>query len=99
VSEETSQYTGVFNATIHIVVGGAGAHLSEFSSLKTDWSVFQDYDHGFSKLTAYNKSTLQFEYKRSSDGLVYDSFWIRREYKDVLGCDILNNCPPTTLAT
>eukprot|EP00250_Pteridium_aquilinum_P014553 c22059_g1_i1 orf=201-2117(-) len=99
VSTETSQYTGVFNATIHVVVGGAGASLSAYSETETDWSIFKDLDHGFGKLTAYNRTTLQFEYKRSSNAEVYDSFWIKREYRDVLGCDSLNNCPPFTLAS
>jgi hypothetical protein len=49
----------------------------------------------FTKLTAFNHSSLLFEYKRSSDGKVYDSFTIQRDYRDVLGCD---SCFPTTLA-
>lgn len=99
VSTETSQFSGKFNATIHIVVGGAGASLSTFSVLQTDWSVFRDTDHGFGKLIAFNRSTLRFEYKKSSNGEVYDSFWINRQYEDVLGCDSINNCPPFTLAS
>ncbi|KAH7296470.1 hypothetical protein KP509_26G024200 [Ceratopteris richardii] len=99
ISTERSLYTGVFNATIHLVVGGAGASLSDYSEVQTSWSTFKDLDHGFGKLTAFNRSTLLFEYKRSSNGEVYDSFWIKREYRDVLGCDSMDNCPPFTLAT
>ena len=99
MSKETSEYSGVFNATIHVVVGGGGAGLSAYTEITTSWSIFKDYDHGFGKLTAYNKSTLQFEYKKSSDGLVYDSFWIRREYKDVIGCDILSKHLPVTFVS
>lgn len=98
VSEEKSQYSGTFNATIHVVVGGGGSHLSDYTSLNTTWSIFKDRDFGFVKLTAFNHSALLFEYKRSSDGKVYDKFWITREYKDILGCDSIGNCPSTTLA-
>ncbi|KAI5084178.1 hypothetical protein GOP47_0000347 [Adiantum capillus-veneris] len=99
ISTEASYYTGVFNATIHVVVGGAGASLSEYTDVQTSWSFSKDMDHGFGKLTSYNRSTLFFEYKRSSNSEVYDSFLIKREYIDVLGCDSINNCPPFTLAT
>ncbi|CAM6015305.1 unnamed protein product [Sphagnum balticum] len=102
ISNEKDHYSGTYNATIHIVAGGAGAHLSAFTTIETQWSLVQDFDHGFTKLTAFNRSSLLFEYKRSSDGLVYDQFTITREYKDVLGCDDTNLqqfCPPKTLAT
>ncbi|KAJ7299509.1 hypothetical protein O6H91_Y217300 [Diphasiastrum complanatum] len=99
VSKEREHYSGTFNATIHLIVGGAGAWLSEFSPIQTDWSIFKDYNHGYAKLTAFNHSALLFEYKRTSDDKVYDKFWISREYEDVLGCDALNNCPSTTLAS
>ncbi|KAJ7530890.1 hypothetical protein O6H91_14G023600 [Diphasiastrum complanatum] len=98
-SQETENYSGTFNSTIHVVVGGGGSHLSAFTPLKTTWSVYRDIDFGFTKLTAFNHSTLLFEYKKSSNGNVYDKFWITREYKDVLGCDTLNNCPSVTLAS
>ncbi|XP_057837690.2 nucleotide pyrophosphatase/phosphodiesterase isoform X1 [Cryptomeria japonica] len=98
VSEEKTHYSGTFNATIHVVAGGGGSHLSDYTTLQTSWSVFKDQDFGFVKLTAFNHSSLLFEYKKSSDGEVYDSFWITREYKDVLGCDSIGNCPRTTLA-
>ncbi|KAI5081659.1 hypothetical protein GOP47_0001402, partial [Adiantum capillus-veneris] len=99
VSEEKNFFSGRFNATIHLVVGGGGSHLVNFSSPRPDWSVFQDKDFGFVKLTAYNSSGLLLEYKKSSDGKVYDQLWISRRYKDILGCDSLNNCPETTWAT
>lgn len=99
-SEEQSHFSGKFNATIHLVVGGGGSHLAEFTSLNTTWSQFKDLNFGFTKLTAYNHSTLLFEYKRSNDGLVYDQFYITRKYVDVLGCDRLQSfCPVYTLAT
>ena len=50
------------------------------------------------KLTTFNHSTLVFEYKKSSEGKVYDKFWITREYKDILGCDYIGNIPYTALA-
>lgn len=98
VNKEKSHYSGVVNGTIHVVAGGGGSHLSQFSTLKTVWSIYQDYDFGFTKLTAYNHSSLLFEYKKSSDGKVYDSFTISRDYKDVLAC-VHDGCEATTWAT
>lgn len=98
VNSEKSHYSGIVNGTIHVVAGGAGAHLSEFSQVNTSWSVYKDYDWGFVKMTAFNHSFLLFEYKKSRDGKVYDSFTISRDYKDVLAC-VHDGCEPTTLAT
>ncbi|KAL2543764.1 putative inactive purple acid phosphatase 27 [Forsythia ovata] len=98
VNSETSHYSGIVNGTIHVVVGGGGAHLSEFSSVNTSWSLYKDHDWGFVKLTAFNQSSLLFEYVKSSDGKVYDSFTISRDYKDVLAC-VHDGCEATTLAT
>ncbi|XP_016453618.1 putative inactive purple acid phosphatase 27 [Nicotiana tabacum] len=98
VNKETSHYSGVVNGTIHVVVGGGGSHLNQFTTINTTWSVFKDYDWGFVKLTAFNQSSLLFEYKKSRDGKVYDSFTISRDYKDVLAC-VHDGCEPTTLAS
>ncbi|XP_022867902.1 probable inactive purple acid phosphatase 27 isoform X2 [Olea europaea var. sylvestris] len=98
VNSERSHYSGIVNGTIHVVVGGGGSHLSEFSSVIPSWSLYRDYDFGFVKLTAFNHSSLLFEYKKSSDGKVYDSFTISRDYKDVLAC-VHDGCEATTLAT
>ncbi|XP_057972375.1 probable inactive purple acid phosphatase 27 [Malania oleifera] len=98
VNSEKSDYSGTVNGTIHVVVGGGGSHLSKFSELQTVWSLYRDYDYGFVKLTAFNHSSLLFEYKKSSDGKVYDSFTISRDYRDVLAC-VHDGCEPTTLAT
>ncbi|BBN00281.1 acid phosphatase type 7 [Marchantia polymorpha subsp. ruderalis] len=100
LSQEKHHYSGQFNATIHIVAGGGGAGLALFAPFNTSWSFVKDYDFGFTKLTSFNRSSLLLEYKRSSDGLVYDKFWITRHYKDVLGCDRRTTfCPLITLAT
>ncbi|VVB00021.1 unnamed protein product [Arabis nemorensis] len=90
-------YSGTFQGTIHVVVGGAGAHLSPFSSLQPKWSLVRDYDFGFVKLTASNHSSLLFEYKKSNNGQVHDSFTISRDYRDVLAC-AHDSCEPTTSA-
>ncbi|XP_052183269.1 nucleotide pyrophosphatase/phosphodiesterase-like [Diospyros lotus] len=82
----------------HVVGGGGGSHLSDFSSLQTLWSLYRDYDYGFVKLKAINHSSLLFEYKKSSNGEVYDSFTISRDYRDVLAC-VHDGCEPTTLAS
>ncbi|GLT53052.1 hypothetical protein SLA2020_263490 [Shorea laevis] len=97
VNSEKSHYSGTMNGTIHIVIGGAGKSLSPFTTTIPNWSIYRDHDFGFGKLTAFNHSYLLFEYKKSSDGKVYDSFTISREYKDVLAC-VHDSCAPTTLA-
>lgn len=98
VNDEKSRYSGVVNGTIHVVAGGAGSHLSNFSQVTPKWSLYRDYDFGFVKLTAFSHSSLLFEYKKSSDGKVYDSFTISRDYKDVLAC-VHDSCEATTSAT
>ncbi|XP_030477321.2 probable inactive purple acid phosphatase 27 [Syzygium oleosum] len=98
VNTEKSHYSGTVNGTIHVVVGCGGSERSYFSESQTIWSVYRDYDYGFVKLTAFNHSSLLFEYKKSRDGKVYDSFTISREYRDVLAC-VHDGCEPTTLAT
>ncbi|XP_024519072.1 nucleotide pyrophosphatase/phosphodiesterase, partial [Selaginella moellendorffii] len=98
-SDEKDFYSGTFNGTIHVVAGGGGFWLSQFPESKPSWSLNQDCDFGYTKLTSFNRSSLLFEYKKSRDGEVYDQFWIHREYKDVLGCDSLNMfCPLVTSA-
>lgn len=98
VNNEKSHYSGIMNGTIHVVAGGGGSHLSVFTTLQTDWSLFRDSNYGFVKLTAFNHSSLLFEYKRSNDGKVYDSFTISRDYRDILSC-VHDSCSPTTLAS
>ncbi|WKA07905.1 hypothetical protein VitviT2T_025677 [Vitis vinifera] len=97
VNPEKSHYSGTVNGTIHIVVGGGGSHLSNFTDEVPSWSIYRDYDYGFVKMTAFNHSSLLFEYKKSRDGKVYDSFTISRDHRDVKGC-AHDGCEPTTLA-
>ncbi|CAH2037868.1 unnamed protein product [Thlaspi arvense] len=97
-SHEKTNYKGSLNGTIHVVAGGGGAGLAEFSELQPNWSLFRDYDYGFVKLTAVDYSNLLFEYRKSSDGRVHDSFKISRDYRDVLAC-AFDSCPATTLAS
>jgi len=84
VSSEKSHYSGAMNGTIHVVVGGGGGRLSNFTAEAPAWSLYRERDFGFVKLTAFNYTSLLYEYKRSSDGEVYDSFTVHREYRDVL---------------
>ncbi|WJX94480.1 putative inactive purple acid phosphatase 27 [Trifolium repens] len=98
VNTEKSHYSGTVNGTIHIVAGGAGRQLSNFSQVTPKWSLYRDYDFGFVKLTAFNHSSLLFEYKKSRDGNVYDSFTVSRNYRDVLAC-VHDGCEATTLAS
>ena len=98
MNNERNHYSGVVNGTIHVVVGGGGSHLSAFSEVTPKWSLYRDFDWGFVKLTAFNHSSLLFEYKKSRDGKVYDSFTISRDYRDVLAC-VHDSCEATTLAS
>ncbi|CAO2192242.1 unnamed protein product, partial [Urochloa humidicola] len=95
MTNEKSHYSGTMNGTIHVVAGGGGSHLSEYTTAIPSWSIFRDHDFGFVKLTAFNHSSLLFEYKKSSDGKVYDSFTVDRDYRDVLSC-VHDSCFPTT---
>lgn len=97
-SSEKRYYQGSLNGTIHVVAGGGGASLTGFSTLQPNWSIFRDSDYGFVKLTAFDHSNLLFEYKRSSDGKVHDSFRISRDYRDILACSV-DSCSSTTLAS
>ncbi|ONK60187.1 uncharacterized protein A4U43_C08F15310 [Asparagus officinalis] len=98
VQNGSNHYSGSFQATTHIVVGGGGASLADFSPEIPKWSHVRDRDYGFVKLTAFNHSSLLAEYKRSSNGEVRDRFTISRDYRDILACSI-DNCPRTTSAT
>ncbi|KAF5178878.1 Nucleotide pyrophosphatase/phosphodiesterase [Thalictrum thalictroides] len=97
-SQEKSNYKGPSNETIHVVARGGGAGLVDFTTLQTTWSIFKDHDFGFIKLTATDHSNLLFEYKKSSEGKVYDSFTISQDYRDILAC-VVDSCPSTTLAS
>ncbi|KAL9856372.1 putative phosphodiesterase I [Arabidopsis thaliana] len=72
------------NGTIHVVAGGGGASLDDFSCMQSSWSLLGDKDFGFVTLIVVDHSTIQFEYRRSSDAVIHDSFEIAREYKEIL---------------
>ena len=91
-NEEKHYYKGPLNGTIHVVAGGEGASLIQFTTLQTKWSFFRDYDYGFIKLTAFDHSNLLFEYRKSSDGKVYESFRISWDYRDILAYTV-DSCP------
>ncbi|XP_010258053.1 PREDICTED: probable inactive purple acid phosphatase 1 [Nelumbo nucifera] len=97
-NKEKSHYQGPLNGTIHVVAGGGGASLADFTTIQTKWNYYKDHDFGFIKLTAFDHSNLLFEYKKSSDGKVYDSFRISRDYRDILACSV-DSCPSMTLAS
>nr|DAD35248.1 TPA_asm: hypothetical protein HUJ06_005888 [Nelumbo nucifera] len=46
----------------------------------------------------FDHSNLLFEYKNSSDGKVYDSFRISRDYRNIMACSV-DSCPSMTLAS
>ncbi|RLM62317.1 nucleotide pyrophosphatase/phosphodiesterase-like [Panicum miliaceum] len=86
MTSEKSRYSGTMNGTIFVVAGGCSSHVSDYATAIPTWSIFRDQNYGFVKLTAFNHSSLLFEYKRSSDGRVYDSFTVDLDYRDVLSC-------------
>ena len=90
-SQEKHNYVGPLKGKIQVIAGGGGgASLHEFTPINTTWSIYKGCDNGFVKLTAFDHSHLLFEYKKSRDGKVYDSFTISRDYRD--------SCPEVTLA-
>ncbi|KAL9667046.1 hypothetical protein QQ045_001391 [Rhodiola kirilowii] len=97
-SKEKYQYKGSLNGTIHVVAGGGGASLTDFGPIQPTWSLVKDIDFGFLKLTALDHSNLMFEYIKSSNGSIFDSFTISRNYRDVLAC-WADSCSSTTLAS
>ncbi|KAM7483448.1 hypothetical protein LguiB_008031 [Lonicera macranthoides] len=97
VNSEKSAYSGIVNGTIHVVTGRGGSHLLKFADIQTSWGTNKDHDFGFVKLTASNHSSVLFENKKSTDGKVYDSFTISRDYGDVLAC-MHDDCESTTKA-
>ncbi|KAM3382188.1 hypothetical protein P3S68_007761 [Capsicum galapagoense] len=56
VNSERSHYSGIVNGTIHVVVGGGGIHLLEFTPINTSWRLYRDYEWGFVKLIAFNNN-------------------------------------------
>ncbi|CAA7387779.1 unnamed protein product [Spirodela intermedia] len=96
--KERTHYEGALKGTIHLVAGGGGANLAEFADVEASWSLVRDYDYGFVKMTAVNRTTLRVEYKKSRDGDVHDAFTISRDYRDLLAC-VPDSCPRTTLST
>ncbi|KAM7251251.1 hypothetical protein ACFE04_023134 [Oxalis oulophora] len=97
-STEKHFYKGTLNGTIHVVAGGGGAALTNFANLEPTWSYVKDVDYGYVKLTAFDHSNMLFEYMKSSNGKVYDSFRISRDYRDILACTV-DSCESTTLAS
>lgn len=69
----------VRDGTVHVVVGGGGSNLSNFTVDVPSWSVYREMEFGFGKLTAMDDTLLKFEYRRSNDGQVYDSFTVNRD--------------------
>ncbi|CAM0952239.1 unnamed protein product [Alopecurus aequalis] len=69
----------VRDGTVHVVVGGGGSHVSNFTTEVPPWSVYREMDYGFGKLTAMDDTLLKFEYRRSNDGQVYDSFTVHKD--------------------
>lgn len=102
VGDETTNYSGQFNATIHIVAGTGGRNTEGYGLVNTTWSLVKDYslDWGYLKFTSADSESLLVEFIHANDGSVYDTFNFKRKFTDVLGCDasLAPICPTTTSA-
>ncbi|KAG6551525.1 hypothetical protein Mapa_006948 [Marchantia paleacea] len=99
VGEETENFSGRFNGTIHLMAGTAGRALEGFGSLNTNWSLVKQSSFGYLMLTASDHQNLLVEFKHP-DGTESDKITFQREFSDVLGCDasLAPICPDTTSA-
>jgi predicted phosphodiesterase len=102
VGDETTNYSGQFNGTIHIVAGTGGRDTETYGPLNTTWSLVKDYslDYGYLKFTSGDSESLLVEFIHAKDDSVYDTFNFKRKFTDVLGCDasLAPICPFTTSA-
>ncbi|KAM0862339.1 hypothetical protein ACQ4PT_045332 [Festuca glaucescens] len=100
VVDASDYYSGPFKATTHVVVGGAGASISdsEFTHFKYPVESLQGLRLRVRQLTAFNHSSLLLSTRRAATAMFTIISRLSRDYRDVLACSI-DNCPRTTLAT
>jgi hypothetical protein len=102
VGDETTNYSGQFNATIHIVAGTAGRNTEPFGPLNVTWSLVKDftYEFGYLKFTSPDNENLKVDFIHAKDGSVADTFNINRKFMDIGGCDasLAPLCPVVTSA-
>lgn len=65
-------------APVHIVVGTAGKDLDHEDYMKMDWSMFCMNDYGYGRVTAYNHTTLLWQWIRSKDKALLDQVLLEK---------------------
>lgn len=78
------------SAPIHVVVGTGGASMSRTATYLTPYMEYVDYLYGYSKLTAHNRTHLEWQFinanNTGSDGTVADSFFIQQDADELVRC-------------
>ena len=82
-----------YDAPVHAILGNAGMHLNPFPDRPAPWSVYEGFEHGFSRVVAHNAThlTMDFYGDNATDqvAIVHHSFTLQRTYPR-------NNTPPHT---
>ena len=61
-----------------MVVGTGGVNLEIDKWFKKDWSLVRDADYGYGRFTVMNSTHLLFQFVKTKNQLVGDSFWITK---------------------
>ena len=73
--------TGMAEATVHLMVGMAGASRDRPQYDKVTWSRSRSVEYGYSRVHVANATHLFFEYVRNDSGEVGDSTWIVSDHR------------------
>ena len=65
-------------APVHIVVGTAGKELDLEDYFPVSWSLYQENDYGYGRLTQANRSALLWEWVENTSGKVKDQVWLTK---------------------
>jgi len=65
--------------TVYLLAGVAGAKLDKEFLPQTQWSAYRTAHHGYGLLHIKNAKKLRFCYHRERDGMMWDSFTIKRK--------------------
>ena len=63
---------------MHIVVGTAGKELDLEDYFPVSWSLYQENDYGYGRLTQANCSALLWEWVENTSGKVKDQVWLTK---------------------
>jgi len=70
----------------HITLGCGGHKLSDVNHDQPDWLAATHVNFGYGRITVHDGYELTFEFVRSSDGEVHDSYHLRNERADRRSC-------------